>query len=307
MQHISIALVALAALASPAEAQGERITWNHRSGSQAITFYDSGSNYTTFHNHIFGTAWRLVGVAGNRILWQEQVNARNATLWRISDSGAYEHHVVLTPPASGYKARSLALATEWVGACFRRQDDQAYWVLWESDTPNTAIYVQLVRGDGSNLEPVRRITKPAAMGTRAAIALTPIHGLDLAVLFAQDAHRASVWTIFRSSMTFGHERVLVANPLPRTSGRVMAPASLNIHWDSAEGAILQILFNDVTNGAFGGAAMVVNVRETSSRPFGRLAFKREIWAHAASLDGEIFTTNDSHEATAHTIQPPVCP
>lgn len=300
------------ALPTNAQVLKERITWN-LSGqtSQSLTLYDAGSTYQDFRT--WGHAgWRLVGTAGNRLLWQEQVGPQNATLWRIQDNGDFRGHVVLRPPAPGFKARSLSLSWVWAGGipCYDRDDaDQSYWILWERDAPNTQIHVQLVKGDGT-VQLTHSITKPAAMGTRAALGLTQIYGNDLVVMFAQDITRTSLWMIARANMRFNNiEWLFITNPIRVPGGGLFVPASLNAYWDTApgDGAMVQLLFNDSSLGPFQGRAIIVNVRETVSRPFGRQAIKREIWTHQSSNNVTVYATGSRHEATAHTVLPSVCP
>ncbi len=59
--------------AAHAQANRERIVWNHPDGYQTITFYDAAtSSYAGFKTFQLGTNLRFVGVAGDRLLWQEQ-------------------------------------------------------------------------------------------------------------------------------------------------------------------------------------------------------------------------------------------
>lgn len=306
-------IVGIAALAGAAHAQTnrERIVWNHPDGYQTITFYDAAtSSYTAFKTYQLGTNWRFVGVAGNRLLWQEQASPFRATVWKIDDQGNWQNHVQLHPPAAGYKARSIALATTAVGDCFQADGtQQRYWVLWEKDVPGSTIYVSWVYGGGSddnNAAGPFAVAKPSAIGTKTAIGLTPIYGGDLAVLFAQDSQRSAIWTIALSSMsttTMSFNRwewMHLAHP--HVAGSLYVAMGINAHNDASDGPMVQILFNDAVNVPNPGRALVVNVRETYSSPFGRSTAKRELWTHTnAAGDAVYSTTQAGYLAVGHTI------
>ena len=306
-------VLTVAAPSTDGQGLKERITWTYDFGQgfQAIALYDSGSTYQSARMWNFG-GWRLVGTAGNRILWELGAGSQHARLGKITDDGDRLSHVDLTPPAPGYKARSLSLASAWLGACYDRDDaDQSYWILWERDVPNTQIHVQMVKGDGT-IQLTHLITKPVEMGTRAALSLAQIYGNDLVVLFAADNFHTSLWRIGRFGLTmrFDLEWLFVANPIRVSGGGVFAPVSLNAYYNDpavgGDGAIVQIMFKDVSR-AFSGRAMILNVRETNSTPFGRRAFKREIWTHTSSNNTTIYDASSQAEATAHTILPSACP
>ena len=69
---------------------------------------------STLVTHTFADHWRAISVAGNKLLWQ-RADTGEVSLWTIDQNGGFVRHVSLTPPADGWRARSIALEDD--GAC----------------------------------------------------------------------------------------------------------------------------------------------------------------------------------------------
>jgi hypothetical protein len=74
----------------------------------------STGKVSVLKTHAFDSHWRPVSVAGNKLLWQ-RTDTGDVSLWTIDNSGNYQRHVTFAPPATGFRAASIALADD--GAC----------------------------------------------------------------------------------------------------------------------------------------------------------------------------------------------